>query len=263
MILSDIVELNPRLSITKGKLAPFIEMAALPTDDKYIPVIGERVVSGSGAKFQNGDTLFARITPCLENGKGGYVAGLPDGVVAQGSTEFIVFRAKDSGDEQFVYYISRHPEFRMFAEKGMEGTSGRQRVTWKTLSDYKIHPLQSTERRAIGEILASLDDKIELNRKMNETLEGMAREVFRDWFVDFGPTRRKMAGEVDPVKILGGAITAPTQAQKTAALFPDTLGENGLPEGWVRLPVGEISDIVGGGTPSTKNEGFWLDGQHQ
>ncbi|MBV1866168.1 MAG: restriction endonuclease subunit S [Rhodobacteraceae bacterium] len=127
--------------------------------------------------------------------------------------------------------------------------------------DFWLPPV--SEQNAISDALAVFDDKIELNRQMNETLEGMAREVFRDWFVDFGPTRRKMAGEVDPVKILGGAITAPPQAQKTAALFPGNLGENGLPEGWERLPIGEISNIAGGGTPSTKNEEFWLNGQHQ
>ena len=130
MKLKDLIKLNPKLILKKGVLAPFVEMAALPTNEKFIHEIGQRKVIESGAKFQNGDTLFARITPCLENGKGGYVSGLPDEVVGQGSTEFIVLRARKKSDEQFAYYLSRFQKFRSFAEKGMEGTSGRQRVTW-------------------------------------------------------------------------------------------------------------------------------------
>ncbi len=248
MILSDVIELNPRLSLKKGSLAPFIEMAALPILGKHIPEIGERDSIGSGAKFQNGDTLVARITPCLENGKGGYVSGLPHGAIGQGSTEFIVFRAKHPDDEQFAYYLSRLPEFRSFAERGMEGTSGRQRVTWQTLADFEIFPLSATQRRELGEILSALDDKIELNRQMNETLEAMARAVFVDWFVDFGPTRRQMAGETDPVKIMGNAFPA-AKAQTLAPLFPATLNEAGLPEGW---RLGRLDDWASVVTKTTK-----------
>lgn len=90
--------------------------------------------------------------------------------------------------------------------------------------------------------LAAYDDKIELNRRMNETLEAMARAVFRDWFVDFGPTRRKAAmsgkgGGSDPVAILGGLIPDPAKAAPLAELFPDRFGEDGLPEGWRSAPV--------------------------
>ncbi len=114
-----------------------------------------------------------------------------------------------------------------------------------------------TDQEQIGGLHFALCSKIELNRRTNEVLEGMARAVFRDWFVDFGPTRRKMAGEGNPVKILGGAIRPPAQAQKTAALFPDRLGENGLPEGWAEKPLKDTGDIVTGKTPSKKNETFY------
>lgn len=124
----DLIDFNPNTRTSKDGEIPFIEMAALPTDHRYIPEIGRRKSSSSGSKFKDGDTLFARITPCLENGKGGFVSGLGAGVAGQGSTEFIVFRAKDPRDQDFVYYLSRLPEFRLFAEKGMSGTSGRQRV---------------------------------------------------------------------------------------------------------------------------------------
>lgn len=242
MRLEDLIKLNPKLTLKKGVPAPFIEMAALPTNEKFIHEIGQREAIGSGAKFQNGDTLFARITPCLENGKGGYVSGLPDGVVGQGSTEFIVLRARKKSDEQFAYYLSRFQKFRNFAEKGMEGTSGRQRVTWQTLADFELPDLSKMQRTAIGEVLASLDDKIELNRRMNETLEEMARALFRDWFIDFGPTRRQMDGATDPAAILGHAFPN-DKAATLAPLFPARLGENGLPEGWDWGAVSDLADL--------------------
>lgn len=245
MKLEDLIKLNPKLILKKGVPAPFIEMAALPTNEKFIREIGQRKAIGSGAKFQNGDTLFARITPCLENGKGGYVSGLPDGVVGQGSTEFIVLRARKKSDEQFAYYLSRFQKFRSFAEKGMEGTSGRQRVTWQTLADFELPDLSEMQRAALGDVLGSLDDKIELNRRMNETLEEMARALFRDWFIDFGPTRRQMDGATDPAAIMGHAFPD-DKAAALAPLFPARLGENGLPEGWGEKPLDEIAHFLNG-----------------
>ena len=111
-------------------------------------------------------------------------------------------------------------------------------------------------------MLGSLDDKIELNRKMNATLEAMARALFRDWFVDFGPTRRQMAGATDPVQIMGGLTPDPEKAATLAPLFPPTLADNGLPEGWGERAVGDIAVITGGATPSTKALEYWQGGKH-
>lgn len=102
------------------------------------------------------------------------------------------------------------------------------------------------EQENIARILRALDDKIELNRRMNETLEAMARAVFRDWFVDFGPTRRKAAGITDPAAILGGLLPDPTQAPPLAALFPDSFGANGLPEGWDKKSIYDFAKVVYG-----------------
>lgn len=246
MKLDDIAHLNPSLKIQRGKPISFIDMAALPIDAKFIQDIGKRDASTSGAKFQNGDTLFARITPCLENGKGGFVSGLAQGEVAQGSTEFIVLRARRSSDEQFVYYLSRYAPFREFAERSMEGTSGRQRVSAQALSGYDIPELDAIYRKSIGEILSALDDKIELNRRMNETLEALAQAIFKDWFVTFGPTRRKMEGATDPVATLGGLIPDPDKAAPLAALFPDSFGEDGLPKGWEDKGLDEVAEFLNG-----------------
>ncbi|WP_170559942.1 restriction endonuclease subunit S [Ruegeria atlantica] len=94
----------------------------------------------------------------------------------------------------------------------------------------------------IAGFLGCVDDKIELNRRMNETLESMAQAIFRDWFVDFGPTRRKMEGATDPVVILGGLIPIPEKAAPLATLFPATLGDDGLPEGWSQKSLDEIAE---------------------
>ncbi|WP_137130578.1 restriction endonuclease subunit S [Rhizobium sp. FY34] len=232
MKLSDLVEFNPSIQLRKGTEAPFIEMAALPINSRDIGEIAQRTFNGSGSKFQDGDTLFARITPCLENGKGGYVSGLGSGRIGHGSTEFIVFRPLLFSDTEFVYYLSRLPHFRFFAEKRMSGTSGRQRVAWQSLADYELVDVHPAVRTKVGRLLGALDDKIELNRRTNEMLEAMAQAIFRDWFVDFGPTRRKLEGATDPFTIIGGLVQDTERTQALADLFPAALGDDGLPEGW-------------------------------
>lgn len=105
-------------------------------------------------------------------------------------------------------------------------------------------------------VLGALDDKIELNRRMNETLEAMARAIFKDWFVDFGPTRAKMAmrGE-DPQK--ENVARAPYLAPDIRSLFPDRLDDDGKPEGWDEAPLTHFFEIIGGGTPKTSEGGYW------
>ena len=103
----------------------------------------------------------------------------------------------------------------------------------------------------IGNIYLALSEKIELNRKTAATLEAMARALYRSWFVDFDPVHAKSEGRppahMDPA---------------TAALFPDSFGADGLPVGWVRTTIGDVAEIVGGSTPSTKEPAFWEGGAH-
>jgi type I restriction enzyme S subunit len=125
--LRDYVEVNPRVVVPRDGEKPFVPMGSLSNDSMIIEDVEQRA-GNSGSKFQNGDTLFARITPCLENGKTGFVQFLPDArSVAFGSTEFIVLRSKTLTAE-FVYLLSRTDEFRGTAIKSMSGASGRQRV---------------------------------------------------------------------------------------------------------------------------------------
>jgi type I restriction enzyme S subunit len=133
----DCVYINPRVSVPRDGEKAFVPMGCLSNDSMHILNIESRT-GNSGAKFQNGDTLFARITPCLENGKTGFVQFLSDPQsVAFGSTEFIVLRSRTLTPE-FVYLLARSDEFRGVAIKSMSGATGRQRVQEKCLEDLRI-----------------------------------------------------------------------------------------------------------------------------
>ena len=130
-------DISPRVAVPRDGEKPFVPMGCLSNDSMLITDIESRE-GNSGAKFQNGDTLFARITPCLENGKTGFVQFLPDAqAVAFGSTEFIVLRSRTLTPE-FVYLLARSDEFRGVAIKSMSGATGRQRVQEQCFDDFQI-----------------------------------------------------------------------------------------------------------------------------
>jgi type I restriction enzyme, S subunit len=141
---SKAIEIDPATKVLKDGEKPFISMSSLSTASMLIETIETRT-GNSGSKFKNGDTLFARITPCLENGKIGFVQFLPsDRAVAFGSTEFIVLRSKTLGPE-YVYLMARSNEFRDNAIKSMSGATGRQRVQIACFDKFLIaHPDRKT-----------------------------------------------------------------------------------------------------------------------
>jgi len=182
---ADFMEFNPRRNLKKGTIATKISMDKLQPYTKKIPET-EQVEFSGGTKFSNGDTIMARITPCLENGKTAFVDCLNKDEVAFGSTEFIVLRAKPGvSDAQFVYYLATSPEFRQVAIKSMVGSSGRQRVQQPVLENLELVVPELPEQKRIGEFLAAIDDKIALNAKINDNLEQQAVALFKSWFVDF------------------------------------------------------------------------------
>ncbi|MBC9071017.1 restriction endonuclease subunit S [Thauera sp. CAU 1555] len=134
---SQLIEFNPSEPLRKGTEAPYIEMAALPTSGSWPEPPVSRPF-GSGMRFRNGDTLLARITPCLENGKTAFVQCLPDDAVGWGSTEYIVMRSKASVPPEFGYLLARDAAFREQAIRSMTGTSGRQRVQADSVAAFKI-----------------------------------------------------------------------------------------------------------------------------
>lgn len=168
--LSEIADFNPRESIKSGSVAKKVAMDKLQPFCRDIPEYEYALFSG-GAKFRNGDTIMARITPCLENGKTAKVSFLDDGEVGFGSTEFIVFRAKkDVSDEDYLYYLVCSPTVRDPAIKSMVGSSGRQRVQTDVVQNLEIDVPDLKTQRRIGSILRSIDDKIALNNKINDNL---------------------------------------------------------------------------------------------
>ena len=184
---ADFMDFNPRLSIKKGTVATKISMDKLRPFTKVVPSVEQAEFSG-GTKFANGDTIVARITPCLENGKTAFVDCLKENEIAFGSTEFIVLRAKPGvSDSQFVYYLATSPEFRNVAIKSMVGSSGRQRVQQLVLENLKLTVPKLPEQEKIGRFLAELDDKIALNERVNDNLQQQAQALFKSWFLNYEP----------------------------------------------------------------------------
>ena len=167
--LKDIADFNPRESLAKETVAKKIAMDKLQPFCRDIPGYELEPFSG-GTKFRNGDTIMARITPCLENGKTAKVSILDDGEIGFGSTEYIVFRAKEGVDEDFIYYLVCSPLVREPAIKSMVGSSGRQRVQMDVVQNLEIMVPDYEEQKRISVILKSLDDKIAANTEVNKNL---------------------------------------------------------------------------------------------
>ena len=220
--LSEIAHINPKESIGKGIMAKKVPMDKLQPFCRDIPEFILEEYKG-GTKFRNNDTIMARITPCLENGKISKVSILDDDEVGFGSTEYIVFRAIEGvSDANFLYYLICSPLVRNPAIKSMVGSSGRQRVQTDVVADLDIELPNIEEQRKIGSILKALDDKIASNNTINNNLEFQAQAIFKSWFVDFEPFH----GEI--------------------------------PSDWIPGTVDDLgTEIICGKTPSTKKKEYY------
>jgi len=180
--LGKVAEINPTESLQKGKITKCVPMNCIDSFTRQISRYQEKEFQG-GMKFRNGDTLLARITPCLENGKTAFVDFLDENEIGFGSTEYIVIREKQGlSDKKFLYYWTISPRFREIATKAMTGTSGRQRVQTDVLVNKLFFLPPLPEQQAIASVLSSFDDKIELLRNENKTLEEMGQVIFAEWF---------------------------------------------------------------------------------
>jgi len=183
------VHVNPRMKVPKEGLKPYVPMKSLSETSMLIEDIESRS-GNSGSKFKNGDTLFARITPCLENGKTGFVQFLPPDTIGLGSTEFIVLRSKTLSPE-YVYLMARSDEFRDHAIKSMTGATGRQRVQVVCFDEFFIaHPDPETLRRFANQmspIFQSINLLVEKNQNLRRT---------RDLLLP-----RLISGEIDVSKL--------------------------------------------------------------
>ena len=181
----DFVEVNPRIQLEKGKEYPYIEMATVNPGNAIVLPQEKRIYKGGGSRFQSGDTLFARITPCLENGKIArckHTSNEP----CFGSTEFFIFRGKPNvSDSTYVFYLALSPMIRELAVKSMTGASGRQRAMLSSVEDIRVPVLPLSRQRKIAAILSAYDDLIENNTRRIKILEDMAQTLYQEWFVHF------------------------------------------------------------------------------
>jgi type I restriction enzyme S subunit len=215
------ISFNPAESISKGKLAKKIPMGNLTEFQRKINSY-ELSAYSNGPKFRNGDTIMAKITPCLENGKTAYVDILEDNEVAFGSSEYIVLRETHQTNRLFIYYLAISPTFRKRAISCMEGTSGRKRVSEKILKYFELKFPPINIQKQIAKVLSDLDTKIEINNKINLELEAMAKTLYDYWFVQFDfPAPSASSGQAGkPYKSSGGKM-----------VFNEELKRE-IPEGW-------------------------------
>lgn len=198
--LSEIALFNPTETLKKGTLAKKVGMDKLQPFCRDIPDYEIAEFSG-GMKFRNGDTIMARITPCLENGKTAKVNILDTEEVGFGSTEYIVFRAIDGvTDEDYLYYLVCSPIVRDIAIKSMVGSSGRQRVQTDVVKGIEVELPTLDEQRKIGSLLKILDDKIAVNNEINENLEHQSLALFSNYYEQSNTE----IGFTDLIQVLGG-----------------------------------------------------------
>lgn len=237
--------------VTFHEAAKLVRQGVFPDDMSSFPYIGlehieegtlrliglgnTQSVTSTKFKFSKGDILFGKLRPYFRK----VVRPDFDGVC---STDIWVVRAKPGIDQGYLYYWMASNDFVNFATQGSEGTK-MPRAKWEHVGRFQRQRLKESEQRAIAHILGSLDDKIELNHRMNQTLEAISHAIFKSWFVDFDPVRAKAEGL--PTGLPDGI----------AALFPDgfedsELGE--IPKGWNPSNIGSEFDLTMGQSPPGK-----------
>ena len=222
----DLLELSVKVDVKKGKSYDSLPMDLVSTSNKFPEAFETKVFSGGGTRFANEDTVFARITPCLQNGKIAKIKNLKDGV-GFGSTEFFVFRAKkDIADPDYIFYVAKSSEIRGPAEKSMTGASGRQRADKGVVENVSINAPDISTQKQIADVLSAYDDLIENNNRRIKILEDIAQKIYTEWFVNFCFPGYEKAKFV----------------------------MNGLPEGWEMKKIREIGRVVTGKTPPTSNK---------
>ncbi len=203
-----------------------------PVPEEYVLAPGDLLVTMTDLS-KGADTL-------------GYSAVVPQNRIRMLHNQRIgKVRLKNSlADQGFINWLLRSPEYRNEILASYTGSTVKHTSPTKICAyEFLLPPV--SEQRAIAAILGNLDDKIDLNRQMNETLEEMARAIFKDWFVDFGPTRAKIEGR------------EPFFAPEIWDIFPDNMDDEEKPEGWEFSTIGNEVEVFGGSTPSTKDAAFW------
>lgn len=184
--LDCIASINPKRNLSKNKIARCIEMSRLSTESAFPSGWEEKIFNG-GMRFANGDTLLARITPCLENGKAAFINFLDPSEVAFGSTEYIVLASKGIVPPEFLYCLVRSSAFREYAIKNMNGSSGRQRVSADSIGNFKLPHPKAEALMQFQHIVSPFFQKMKFN-----FLENLHLTALRDTLLP-----KLMSGEID------------------------------------------------------------------
>lgn len=184
--LDCIASINPKRNLSKNKIARCIEMSRLSTESAFPSGWEEKIFNG-GMRFANGDTLLARITPCLENGKAAFINFLAPSEVAFGSTEYIVLASKGIVPPEFLYCLVRSSAFREYAIKNMNGSSGRQRVSADSIGNFKLPHPKAEALMQFQHIVSPFFQKMKFN-----FLENLHLTALRDTLLP-----KLMSGEID------------------------------------------------------------------
>lgn len=171
-LVSEIAYLNPKRPLSKNQVARYIDMSQLSTSGAF-PSGWEMKPFNGGMRFTNGDTILARITPCLENGKTAYINFLDDKEIAFGSTEYIVLSPKENVPPEYLYCLARYPSFVDYAVKNMNGSSGRQRVSADTIGQFIINCPNKDALRSFGNVAFALFMKMRSNSFENLRLASL------------------------------------------------------------------------------------------
>lgn len=226
--LGEMIQCNPQVKLEKGKSYNLIDIDSIEIGSRYVKGKELTVYDGqSGCHFQNGDTVMARITPCLENGKIAQVQC--ESQKGFGSTELFVFRGTENKtDSDYVFNLMSMQFIRNLAANSMTGASGRQRADLGFIKRIKWNFPPLPTQQKIASILSAYDNLIQNYKKQIEALQTAASELYKEWFVRF-----RFPG------------------------YKNSRFENGIPEGWKIERIGNIGEVIGGGTPSTENEEYW------
>ncbi|WP_270474288.1 restriction endonuclease subunit S [Holdemanella porci] len=221
--LKEYIDINPKVKLQKGEKYSSVEMEKITVGQKVADANNKAEYTGkSCSKFLPNDTLMARITPCLENGK---IAKYESDTAGFGSTEFFVLRAKENKvTADYVYYLSQTHYIRQLAVNSMTGASGRQRADAKYIGNIKWNFPDIEIQIKIADILSAYDNLIENNNKRIHLLEQMAENFYKEWFVRF-----RFPG------------------------YEDVDFENGIPKEWKIVRLSDIADIIMGQSPESEN----------
>lgn len=229
MKFTEYVEVNPKTNLKKGEYAPFVEMANVSITYREPEKIEYKKYT-SGPKFQNGDSVVAKIEPCLQNGKRFF---WKSDKIGFGSTEYIVFRAKEGKmDSKYLFYLLKTDYIKKSMVSSMVGATGRQRVNNDIFGQIEIVVPNIEKQKKIGRTLFLYDDLIENNQKQIKLLEEAAQRLYKEWFVDL-----RFQGH-ENTKIV-----------------------DGVPEGWNECTVESFGTVITGKTPPTSNKEYYTNGK--